>query len=139
MRTREHDINNIKKLLLTLVVIILFSYCINSAWAASPTKTSIEKPVFVPQQVSKATYDPVDLSSDIIKAITQLIGITPKEHSLKVTVDSKEVAIIPENSPLINMDIHSRCLKFGYGSDDWFICEDMVRIQEAVAQRDQSI
>jgi hypothetical protein len=30
--TREHELNNIKKLLLALLAVITCSYCINSLW-----------------------------------------------------------------------------------------------------------
>lgn len=66
-------------------------------------------------------------SSDLAKAARQLIGLEPKENKVSVVYGERILAIIPPESKFVDVPVTNECLKFQYGTDNWFTCE---RLQE---------
>jgi hypothetical protein len=79
----------------------------------------------------KATVDLdkqlIEYSSDLIKSIGQRLGLIPlEEPTYAIVKDNKVLAILPPDSKFIGVQTHGVCMMWGYGSDNWWICEKRI-------------
>jgi hypothetical protein len=56
-----------------------------------------------------------------------LVEATPPEvlntPQTVVAIDGENVALIPQDSKFVGMKISTPCLRFGYGTNEWYNCE----------------
>jgi hypothetical protein len=63
-----------------------------------------------------------------IMQFKELIGLEPETttetvNEINVEIDGQVIAVIPADSKFNGMEIHSYCLEYQYGTDNWYNCE----------------
>lgn len=71
--------------------------------------------IIIPVDETKLTVD------SLIEATPESVLSKPQ---IVVDVDGDKVALIPETSVFANKEIHQFCYRYGYGSDEWYKCEE---------------
>lgn len=86
---------------------------------------NIHKPA--PLNTSQYTYADKLYSDNIFESTMQLLKLMPLSDDISVIIDNEFVAVIPENSKFKDIKVHNACLKYQYGTDTWFKCEEKLK------------
>ena len=86
----------------------------------------IEKPL--PVLVSVVYVEKITTTRTIVDVFFEFLGWEQEitdvvKNEITVEISGATVAIIPNNSKFVGMEIHSRCLPYQYGTKGWFNCE----------------
>lgn len=103
------------------------------------TPIILEPPLMKRVSITYSDYVPDDLITQITKAIGKLNPFDKKPKDITETASIEEtspgkkhkvasiegvkIAIIPEDSKFISLDLHEACLPLQYGTDEWYACE----------------
>jgi hypothetical protein len=64
-------------------------------------------------------------NESIVDTVSRTIGFSKEKRNITISRNGQLLAIIPEDSPFANIQIHESCLTpvQQYGSDQWYACE----------------
>jgi hypothetical protein len=92
----------------------------------------IGEPIEVPYEYELASAQYVPYTKTIIQQILEFFGITDEpvlstietsETTITVLLDDQPTATIPVDSKFAGMEVHTICLRYQYGTDWWYECE----------------
>lgn len=103
-----------------ITVLMLFLVCLTVPLVTADTKTIIN----TDGKIKKGTVVPVEYTNpDILFPVKKLVGVETTA-TFEVRINGKVAAIIPEDSPLMGMEVTQECLnQHPYGSLYWYQCE----------------
>ena len=90
------------------------------------TPVFIEKPL--PVLVDVVYTEKLTKTTTIIDVFLELIGwkqtsVEVVKNEITVEISGATVAIIPNDSPFRDMNVHEYCLRYQYGTKNWRECE----------------
>lgn len=100
-----------RRLLVILLIVAVFAITIGGAKELS----------------KKSEVQYTDHEDNVItKVIDVVIGVKTPQNTVDVVIDGSTVATIPEDSKFTSVtNVHEDCLKYQYGTDLWFSCEEV--------------
>jgi hypothetical protein len=100
---------------------------VSPAVAALVAKLPVMAEVDQKSLVADVGVELVQYSDDLIKSIGQHLGLVPlEEPSYAITFEDQVLAVVPPGSKLIGTQMHNDCMQWGYGSDNWWVCEKRI-------------
>lgn len=86
------------------------------------------KPLELSDEKAVVEYKPVEAS--VVDQLLDILGLKTKpvyNSAIEVFVNEKRLAIVPNDSPLIDLEIHSFCLEtYQYGTRAFIVCEETI-------------
>ena len=115
-------------------IICLFLLLLIVPVAAGDLDPIINKdvPVFIetplPVLVDVVYTEKLTKTTTIIDTFLELIGwkqtsVEVIKNEISVEISGATVAVIPNNSKFVGMEIHEYCIRYQYGTSRWYSCE----------------
>jgi hypothetical protein len=108
--TNPEEVAILRRLLITFLIVALFAIMVVGAGD------------FEKRSEVKYTDHEDSVITQVFSVVT---GTKLPQNTVDVVVDGSTIATIPEDSKFAKItNVHEDCLKFQYGTDLWFSCEE---------------